>query len=88
MPKIKRSALASAGFNPNDAATWPAALTLEQVAAIYQRTLSAVRSAVARKSFVPAPKSSPFKKKTYLRPLTWNRTDVVRDLEIDLRRAS
>lgn len=62
-------------FDPHNASTWPASLTLAQVAAIYQRTVEAVRCALkptAKHLFRPAPH------KTH--PYRWRREDVMRDL--------
>lgn len=62
-------------FNPREPATWPLALSLEQVAAIYQRSPNAIRHglrATARTRFLPAPyKSLPYR---------WRKADVTRDL--------
>jgi hypothetical protein len=63
-------------FNPNDASTWPVVLTLDQVAAIYQRSREAIRHALkpcSRTRFTP----QPFKRS----PARWRRVDVLRDVE-------
>jgi hypothetical protein len=60
-------------FHPGDPSTWCAALTVEQVAAIYQRTPSAVMRACQYGKFVPAP----FER----RPYRWRKVDVQRHVE-------
>lgn len=59
-------------FSIADDATWPLVLNVEQVAAIYQRTVGAVKHACWEGRFVPAP----FQPK----PLRWRKADVLRDL--------
>lgn len=59
------------------------ALTIEQIAAIYQRSVAAVRKACWRNRFVPAPYQA--------RPYRWRKTAVVADVEgarSSLRRVS
>ena len=58
-------------FSPCDPGTWPVTLTAEQVAAIYQRSVAAVKKACQRGRFVPAP----YKKLPY----RWRKADVERD---------
>lgn len=60
-------------FDPLTPATWPLALTAEQVAAIYQRSVGGVKKACQKFSFRPAP----FQK----HPYRWRKADVVRHLE-------
>ena len=65
----------NAAFNSLDPDTWPPALTLQQIAAIYQRTANGVRCALkpsAKHLFHPAPYKS--------HPYRWRRVAVVRDL--------
>jgi hypothetical protein len=64
------------GFTPCDAATWPALLTLEQVAAITQRSADSIRHRCmpsSRRPFVPAPCEK--------YPLRWRKVDVLRYVE-------
>ena len=63
-------------FTPTDTGTWPMTLTLDQVAAIYQRTPLAVQHALkpsSRTVFTPRP----FQK----HPYRWRRVDVLRHVE-------
>lgn len=60
-------------FNIADSATWPAVLTVEQVAEIYRRTVGAVKKACQQRRFVPAP--------FQMYPYRFRKTDVVRDVE-------
>lgn len=60
-------------FNVIDTATWPTVLGPDQIAAIYQRSVMAVKKACQRGDFRPAP----FK----VRPYRWRRVDVLRDVE-------
>lgn len=60
-------------FNPDDPDTWPITMTPHHIAAIYQRTVGAVRKACQLQRFIPAP----FKHRPYL----WRRVDVLRDVE-------
>lgn len=61
-------------FNPCDPSTWKMSLTVVQVAAIYQRTPSAVKKAVCDGRFVPAP----YERRPSYR---WLRVSVLRHLE-------
>jgi hypothetical protein len=60
-------------FNPTDPATWPLALTAEQVAAIYQRKVGGLRKSCQKGRFVPVPFS--------VKPYRWRKADVLRHLE-------
>jgi hypothetical protein len=60
-------------FNTADPSTWPVTLTPEHVAAIYHRSVGAVKKACQLHRFVPAP----FQKY----PFRWRRVDVLRDVE-------
>lgn len=60
-------------FNTADHTTWPLTLTPEHLAAIYHRSLGAVRKACQLHRFVPAPYRT--------HPLRWRKTDVVRDVD-------
>lgn len=63
-------------FNPLDSSTWLPTLTVEQVAAIYQRSVGGIRKACQKHHkhpFHPAP----FK----VQPFRWRKVDVLRDLE-------
>lgn len=69
-------------FDPRDPRTWLPVLTLEQVAAIYQRTPDAIRCALkpsAKHLFHPAPY------KTH--PYRWRKSDIERDVT-PMRRVS
>jgi hypothetical protein len=62
-------------FNAGDSSTWPALLTVEEVAAIFRRGVHGLRKACqprATHPFVPAP--------AHKYPLRWKKTDVVRAL--------
>lgn len=59
-------------FTPLDHASWPLALTVEQVAAIYQRAVGGVKKACQQHRFIPAPYKT--------RPYRWRKVDVERDL--------
>jgi hypothetical protein len=65
-------------FDPKRPATWPAVLTIDEVAAIYGRSRDAIRHSLkpsrGRVAFQPAP----FKRS----PAQWRRSDVVRDLRV------
>lgn len=63
-------------FDAGDSSTWPATLTLDQVAAIYQRTPEALRCAIKPRSRTPFT-PQPFKRY----PWRWRKVDVVRDVE-------
>lgn len=63
----------SPDFNTADVATWPLTLTAEHLAAIYHRSVGAVKKACQLHRFVPAPYRT--------RPLRWRKTDVVRDVD-------
>lgn len=60
-------------FNALDTATWPTVMTVEMVAAIYFRTVPALKKACARHRFLPAHYKT--------RPYLWRRSDVLRDIE-------
>lgn len=66
-------------FNAADPSTWPAMLIDGQVAAIYQRSVSALKKAVQEHRFIPAPKIG--RDGQYERPLRWRKVDVLRDVE-------
>lgn len=57
-------------FNACDPATWPATLTAEQVAAIYQRKVGGLKKSCQSHTFVPAPFQA--------KPYRWRKTDVQR----------
>lgn len=60
-------------FNLADVTTWPATLTVEEVAAIYRRTPAAIRKACSLRRMVPMP---------YLtHPWRWRKSDVLRHVE-------
>ncbi len=60
-------------FNVTDASTWPVVLTPEQIAAIYQRSVGAIKKACQLHKFHPAP--------FVAHPLRWRRADVLRQLD-------
>jgi hypothetical protein len=60
-------------FNIADSSTWPAVLTVDQVAEIYRRPVGGVRKACQQHRFVPAPFQT--------HPYRFRKTDVVRDVE-------
>ena len=60
-------------FNTADPTTWPVTLTPDHVAAIYHRSVGAVKKACQLHRFVPAP----FQKY----PFRWRRVDVLRHVE-------
>lgn len=64
---------AAPDFNPLDDATWPKAMTADQVAAIYQRPVGGVKKACQKHHFIPAPYK--------VQPYRWRKADVIRDLE-------
>lgn len=57
-------------FSAADDSTWPLVLTIDQIAAIYQRTVGAIRKALETQRFIP----TPFEK----RPYRWRKADVIR----------
>jgi hypothetical protein len=57
-------------FSPTDPATWPATLTAEQVADIFQRKVGGLKKAVQRKEF----DVRPFRTKPY----RWRKSDIQR----------
>lgn len=61
-------------FNPIDPNTWPLMLTIVQVAAIYQRSPEAIRTAYKRGRFHPSPVPK-------MKPLRWRKSDVLRHVE-------
>jgi len=77
-----------ADFNVKDPATWPPVLTLDMVAAIYQRSREAIRHALKPTSkvvFTP----TPFRR----HPARWRKVDVLRDIDpsrqaLQLRRSA
>lgn len=60
-------------FDPRDPSTWLPMLTLQQVAAIYQRPEGGVRKAAYLNRFQPAP--------AHRHPLRWRKVDVERDCD-------
>lgn len=64
---------ASPVFSITNSATWPVCLTPEQIAAIYQRTVAAVKKACQQGRFVPAPFE--------VHPYRWRKCDVLRHLD-------
>ena len=60
-------------FSPCDPSTWCATLTVEQIAAIYQRSVGGVRKAVQLGRFQPVP--------FQVQPYRWRKVDVLRQLE-------
>jgi hypothetical protein len=59
-------------FNAADPATWPEAMTLDQIAEVFQRTPIAVREARRRGVFRPAAMDG--------YPLRWRKVEVLRHL--------
>lgn len=59
-------------FDPRDPATWLPTLTVEQVAAIYQRPVGGIRKKCQQHTFLPAP----FQR----HPYSWKTVDVKRHL--------
>jgi len=60
-------------FDVTDAKTWPMVLNAEQVAAIYQRSVLAVKKACQQDRFIPAP--------FQVRPYRFRKVDVLRHIE-------
>lgn len=60
-------------FNAADASTWPSVMAIDEVAALYRRSVGAVRQACESSKFQPVP----FLK----RPFRWRKVDVLRHLE-------
>lgn len=60
-------------FDPLTPATWPLALTAEQVAAIYQRSVAGLKKSCQKRTLVPAPFQS--------HPYRWRKADVLRHVE-------
>jgi len=60
-------------FNISDPSTWPLVLTVDQVAAIFQRPVGGVRKACQLARFVPAP--------FQLKPYRFRKADVLRHVE-------
>lgn len=67
------SPAAPSTFNANESHTWPTLLTLEQVAAIWQRPVGGIRTSVRRGTFRPMPIEG--------KPHRWRRVDVLRVIE-------
>ncbi len=63
-------------FDAHDPATWPVTLTLQQVAAIYQRSADSIRHTLTPSSRGVRFSPEPFKHQ----PLRWRRVDVERDV--------
>lgn len=71
------------GFNSLDQATWPQLMTADEVAAIYRRSVLALKKACQLGKFRPTPHQ--------VHPYHWRKVDVLRDLglqQTSLRRAS
>ena len=60
-------------FNLADSSTWPVVLTPDHVAAIFARTVLAVKKACQTHRFMPAPFQS--------HPYRWRKADVLRHVE-------
>ncbi len=60
-------------FDPRDVATWPITLTVDELSAIYRRSVGGIRKAVQQRRFYPLP----FQRKPYL----WRRDDVRQHVE-------
>jgi hypothetical protein len=63
-------------LNPADPDTWPMVLRIEDIAAIYRRSVLAIRHACkpsAKVKFRPAPFQT--------RPYRWRKADVLRDVQ-------
>lgn len=60
-------------FDPYDSSTWLPTLTADQIAAIWQRSVGAVKKQCQLGRFVPAP--------FQVKPYRWRRADVLRHLE-------
>lgn len=60
-------------FNALDEATWPPVLTAEQISAIYQRSILAVKKACQQHRFHPAPYQT--------KPYRWRKSEVLRDVD-------
>lgn len=77
---MKKVAIAATPkFSLVNRATWPDVLTVEHVAAIYNRAIGGIKKDCQRATFTPAP----FRKQPY----HWRKSDVVRDLD-GLRRTA
>lgn len=63
-------------FNPLDRSTWLDTMTVEQIAAIYQRKVGGIRKSCQQRTFVPAPNKR--------HPYRWNKVDVLRDLGVSV----
>lgn len=59
-------------FSAADPATWPLTLTVDQIAAIYQRPVGGIKKACSQHRFHPAP---------FQKPYRWRKADVLRDLQ-------
>lgn len=75
-------------FDPKDARTWPLSLSLEQMAAIYERSADSIQH-----SFTPKARHAAFTPAPYQKhPMRWRKAAVVRHLRADdpvlLERAS
>lgn len=60
-------------FNVLDRATWKDVLEPEHIAAIYGRTVLALKKACQTQKFTPAPYKT--------KPYRWRKVDVLRDIE-------
>lgn len=60
-------------FSITDRATWPEAMTAEEVAGVLRRKVGGLKEAARKGVLVPAP----FQKHPYL----WRRSDVVRHID-------
>lgn len=60
-------------FNVADPTTWPMVMTIEQVAALYDRSVKSVRNYSNVGRFVPVP--------FLTRPYRWRKADVLRHVE-------
>lgn len=67
-------------FTATDSATWPALLTIDQIAAIVQRKIYGLRKSLQQRTFQPAPMKVPGTMKL-VRPYRWRKVDVLRHVE-------
>lgn len=65
-------------FSPVDRSTWPELMTLEQIAAIWQRKPGGLAHSIYQRTFIPAPIHHGSK---LVRPMRWRRSDVTRYLD-------
>lgn len=60
-------------FTATDSSTWPATLTADQIAAIYQRKVGGIKKACQQGLFQPRP--------FHKQPWRWRKVDVLRHVE-------